>query len=204
MSNYKITHFKQQYEQSWLRCRALAFLDSAYYDDIHTSKEAYKNPVISLIAINDQEQVIGFLELEYEQTANSVCSKNEQLPEHLAGMIWHVGIHPDYRKKGIAKALLNEAIQQAKEQNLQRLEAWTRDDQFVNDWYTKNGFRLKDEYVHWYFDSHHDDKALLNKILDIKGNTKPIIRIYGQARAMTNEISQLKRKYHCRRFDLLI
>ncbi len=31
MSSYKIIPYDSQYEKSWLRCRVLSFLDSAYY-----------------------------------------------------------------------------------------------------------------------------------------------------------------------------
>lgn len=203
ISDYKITNYENRYENSWLRCRVLSFLDSAYYDDVHTEKEQYKNPTIDLIAVH-KEQVIGFLDMEYEVEPNTVCNKVESLGEHLAGMIWHLGVHPDFRKQGIAKALLDKAVQLAKEKELKRLEAWTRDDVFVNDWYTKNEFVLSDEYIHWYFNDHHDDHALLNKILQVEGNMKSISRIFGQARQMTDDISQLKRKYYCRRFDKVL
>jgi hypothetical protein len=38
-------------EESWLRCRVLAFLHTAYYDDVLCAKPAYANPSIALVAL---------------------------------------------------------------------------------------------------------------------------------------------------------
>lgn len=148
--------------------------------------------------------MIGFIDIEYEVAANTVCSKNDKLEQHLAGMIWHLGVHPDYRKQGIAKKLLEKAVELSKEKQLKRLEAWTRDDKFVNNWYKKNGFELMDEYVHWYYDSRYDDKQLLSKITGLTESKSRMLQIFGQATEMTDSIKLLKRKYYCRRFDKLI
>lgn len=204
MTNYKIIPYDEQYQQSWVRCRVLAFLDSVYYDDVHLKKEKYDNPEISLIAICNDE-VVGFFDVECEVEPGTICSKNNKIEKHLAGMIWHVGIHPDYRKRGIAKTLLEAATQLAKEKNLKRLEAWTRDDAFVNDWYTKNDFVKMQEYVHWYYNNEFDDIELLMKILNIKKRPSEHIQtMFGQAKTMTTEISKLNRKYFCKRFDKLL
>ena len=85
-----------------------------------------------------------------------------------------------------------------------RFEAWTRDDEFVNAWYTKNGFALIDEYIHWYYDSRYDNNALINKLLKMEEGTSQIMQVFGHSRIMTNEIEKLNRKYFCRRFDKII
>jgi len=200
MNDYKIIEYDNYYEKSWIRCRVLSFLDSSYYDDVNIKKEEYESPSVSLIAV-ENDNVIGFLEMEYELEPYTVCSKNEKLGEHLAGMIWHLGTHPDYRRKGIAKELLNKMVEIAKTKKLQRLEAWTRDQKFVNDWYWKSGFVQIEEYVHWYYDARYDDATLLGKILELKESTNQIKNAFGYANSMTNEIKMLERKYFCRRFD---
>jgi len=201
--NYKIIEYADSYEQSWLRCRILSFLDSAYFDDVHVKKEQYKMPSIALIAVNNKT-VVGFIDIEYELDANTVCSKSTQLKEHLAGMIWHLGVHPDFRKQGIAKKLLEKAVDVSKLKDLKRLEAWTRDDQFVNDWYENNGFGMIDQYVHWYYNANYDDEKLIKNILQIDGNLHSIEKMFGHSKEMTSDIEQLKRKYYCRRFDKLL
>ncbi|GAA0343729.1 hypothetical protein GCM10008967_37720 [Bacillus carboniphilus] len=56
-------------------------------------------------------------------------------------MIWHIAVHPDYRRSGIARKLLVEAERISKDIGLNRLEAWTRDDEWVNKWYETNEFK---------------------------------------------------------------
>jgi ribosomal protein S18 acetylase RimI-like enzyme len=55
-------------------------------------------------------------------------------------MIWHVAAHPDFQRRGIGSRLLSKAEMISKEIGLNYLEAWTRDDVWVNHWYEKNGF----------------------------------------------------------------
>jgi len=202
-NNYKIIEYVDSYEQSWLRCRALSFLDSAYFDDIHIKKDQYNLPSIDLIAVKD-ENLVGFIDIEYELVANTVCSKTTKLKKHLAGMIWHLGVHPDFRKQGIAGKLLEKAVKLSKVKGLKRLEAWTRDDQFVNDWYKHNGFEMIEQYVHWYYNAKYDDEKLLKNILQIDSNVKSIEKMFGHSKEMTSHVKQLNRKYYCRRFDKLL
>jgi hypothetical protein len=61
----EIIEYREKYEESWLRCRVLSFLHTAYYDDVRQKKEPYDNESIGLIAINSDE-VIGLIDIELE------------------------------------------------------------------------------------------------------------------------------------------
>lgn len=135
-------------EIGWVRCRVLSFLNTAYFDNVLQKKETYAQPAIELVAIADQ-QVIGLLDIEYEVRPHTVCSRGEGL----GGMIWHIAVHPDYQRKGVAHQLLQEAEKRAQEKKLNRLEAWTRDDQWVNNWYINNQFSIVDSYLQVFMDS---------------------------------------------------
>lgn len=100
----EIRAYRPEDEIGWVRCRVLAFLDSAYYDNVLTAKEHYENQAIELIAIMDQT-VVGLIDVEYENEERSICFQGSGL----GGMIWHIAVHPDYRRQGIARALLTEA-----------------------------------------------------------------------------------------------
>ena len=67
-------------------------------------------------------------------------------------MIWHLAVHPDHQRRGIAAALLAEAERLAGEGGLERLEAWTRDDAHVQRWYESHGFVQIDGYLHVYLE----------------------------------------------------
>lgn len=140
-----IRDYEKNDEVSWLRCRVLSFLDTAYYDHVLIEKEHYDNPSIELIAAQDNI-VIGFIDLELDTSNKRVCSNRTGL----GGMVWHLGVHPDYRKTGIGKTLLEEAITRAKAVQIERLEAWTRDDLWVNEWYVNRGFQRIDSYLQVY------------------------------------------------------
>lgn len=67
-------------------------------------------------------------------------------------MIWHIAVHPDFRRQGIGSQLLKEAEKIAKGKGQNRLEAWTRDDDWVRKWYFKNGFIERESYLHVFID----------------------------------------------------
>lgn len=136
-------------EAGWLRCRVLAFLETAYFDDVRNEKEQYGNPSIELVAELDGE-IVGLLDVECETEPMTVCSRVEEGPQVLAGMIWHVAVNPQKRRLGIAHRLLGEAREQARSRGIARFEAWTREDGFVNAWYRSQGFRQIFSYHHIY------------------------------------------------------
>ncbi|CAM5203856.1 acetyltransferase, gnat family [Lysinibacillus sphaericus] len=67
-------------------------------------------------------------------------------------MIWHIAVHPDFSRRGIGQQLLYAAETKARSVNLNRFEAWTRDDLWVQNWYEKMNFNIVDSYYHVYFE----------------------------------------------------
>ena len=123
-------------EIGWLRCRVLAFLDTAYFDNVLREKEQYQHPAIELVA-ETQGQIVGLMDVELEDGT---------------GMLWHIAVHPDFRRRGIASRLLEGALSQARAKSIKRLEAWTRDDAPAREWYFSQGFRPIQSYWHVYMD----------------------------------------------------
>lgn len=147
----QIRTYQPDDEKGWVRCRVLAFLDTAYFDNVLKQKEAYDHSAIELVAVEDN-QIVGLLDIEYEKEERTICSRGSGL----GGMIWHIAVHPDYRRKGIASELLKKGEEIAKEKQLNRLEAWTRDDDWVNAWYKKSGFNKVDSYLHVYLEGNEE------------------------------------------------
>ncbi len=156
----EIREYKNIDEVGWIHCRVLAFLDTAYFDNVLQEKEKYENPAIELVAV-ENGQIVGLLDIEYEIKERTVCSRGSGL----GGMIWHIAVHPDYRREGIGGQLLRKAEQIARTKNLNRLEAWTRDDDWVQNWYEKTGFQKVDSYLHVYLEGHEE---IQSNILDLK------------------------------------
>ena len=149
---FTIRAYEPADEPSWLRCRLLSFFGSAFYDAVERQKERYPQPAIELVAEEDGE-IVGLLDLECETDALA------DRPGR-GGMIWHLAVHPDHQRRGIASALLEEAEHRARERGLERLEAWTRDDAHVQRWYESHGFALIDGYLHVYLE--RDDLRALD------------------------------------------
>jgi len=159
----EIRQYDQSDEVAWVRCRVLSFLDTAYFDHVLQKKETYGNPAIELVAV-EEGQLIGLLDIEYETKEGSVCSRGAGL----GGMIWHIAVHPDFRSSGVGRQLLQEAERRARAENLSRLEAWTRDDLWVQAWYEKNGFIKVDSYLHVYLENGEAEASLTSDIPFLK------------------------------------
>jgi len=129
-------------ERSWVVCRVLSFLETGFFDDIRRSKERYEHEAIELVAEIDGE-IVGLIDVECESEPGTIC---EDRPD-LGGMIWHLAVHPDRQRRGVATRLLREAELLARDRGLARLEAWTRDDPVTRAWYESRGFRHVQSYL---------------------------------------------------------
>lgn len=107
------------------------------------SKPHYKNPAIELLAI-EENKVVGVLDIEIENQPKEICSSDTIR----SGMIQHIAVHPEHQRKNIGQKLLKNAEEKLKDCGVHRLEAWTRDDQWVRDWYLKYNFKVFHSYLH--------------------------------------------------------
>ena len=133
-------------QESWLKCRLVSFHDSAYYDDVYTTKPVFDNLSLELVAeINGK--IIGILDLEKDNKDGSIC----YCKSGLGAMVWTIAVLPEYRRFGIASQLILKAVDWVKSKDIDFIEAWTRDDKWVLDWYESIGFARFYSYWHIYF-----------------------------------------------------
>jgi N-acetylglutamate synthase-like GNAT family acetyltransferase len=137
--------YRGEDERGWVVCRVLSFLDSAFHDDVRQSKEQYEHPAIELVA-ERAGVIVGLIDLECEEAPGTVCEARPGL----GAMIWHLAVHPDHQREGIATELLQEAGRRARARGIERFEAWTRDDVAARSWYEARGFELVSGYLHVY------------------------------------------------------
>ena len=183
-----IRHYTEKDEQGWLRCRVLSFLNTAYFDNVLREKETYENPAIELVAIID-DQVVGLIDIEYEVEPKSVCTTKDSV----GGMIWHIAVHPDYQRRGIGEKLLEAAMLEAKKQQLTYLEAWTRDDKWVQSWYEKIGFKQTYAYYHLFFEENELKLVSHEKV----PNFHPVTMFAHYDGEDLGVYQELKRKHQC-------
>ena len=183
-----IREYTEKDEQGWLRCRVLSFLNTAYFDNVLREKETYENPAIELVAIID-DQVVGLIDIEYEVEPKSVCT----VKDSLGGMIWHIAVHPDYQRRGIGEKLLEAATLEAKKQQLAYLEAWTRDDKWVQSWYEKMSFKETYAYYHLFFEENEMKLVPLEKIQKFY----PVTMFAHYDGEDLGVYQELKRKHQC-------
>jgi GNAT superfamily N-acetyltransferase len=195
-----IRAFRPTDELGWVRCRALAFLDTAYFDDVQREKERYEGRAIELIA-EAGGQVVGLIDVECEEAPGQICSAPAD-PAHagLAGMIWHLAVHPDYRRRGIGRALLAEAARQARIWQIRRFEASTRDDPFVLDWYRAQGFQHIQHYWHLYMRSAEELGAIQTRVPGLR----PVSALAHYVGDDEGVIGRFARAHRCSRFDLYL
>ena len=197
---FTIRSFRSGDESGWVRCRALAFLDTAYFDDVHPKKERYEGRAIELVA-EARGQVVGLIDVECEDRAGAICSTPAD-PAYAgpAGMIWHLAVHPDYRRRGIGRELLAEASRRARAWQIGRLEAWTRDDEFVNDWYRVQGFRQVQSYWHIFLSSRAELGAIRAELPDLR----PVSAFAHYLGDDEDVYGRFERVHRCNRYDLIL
>ena len=167
-------------EQGWLRCRVLAFLASAYFDDVLRTKPQFAGAAIELVAIEGGE-VVGVLDVTVEGSAATIET---------------IGGHPDHARRGVAAALLADALRRLPGE-VESLDAWTRDDAAANAWYQKSGFREEFRYLHVYARDDETDRAVERSLSGLT----PIAGFFHADIAREAEMRDAFRRVHiCRQY----
>ncbi|MCX4826871.1 GNAT family N-acetyltransferase [Streptomyces sp. NBC_01142] len=132
---YTIREYTHADERSWLRCRVLSFLYTAYYDDVDRAKPTIPAPGLELVAVDQTDTVVGIMDTMVAGTLATIDT---------------VAVHPDHQHRGLGRALLQKTCIQARDRQATTLDAWTRDDPDTLRWYRAMGFKESDHYLHVY------------------------------------------------------
>ena len=87
-------------ERSWLRCRALGFLETGYFDDVLQAKPTYDTSSIELVAATSTGTVTGLIDVTIDGGSATIET---------------VAVHPDGSRRGVGTALLAAAIERERE-----------------------------------------------------------------------------------------
>ena len=176
----EIRAYRPTDESSWLRCRALSFLDTCYYDDVFPVRPT--DPDLQLVAA-DGTRVTGILDVSVDGSLTTIDT---------------VAVHPDHRSSGIATRLLAETLAQLPG-TVDVLDAWTREDQPALDWYRTRGFDESEHYLHVYTSSDEPAPEELRAAPPFHG---PQIGFYHVAMEHEQTMrARFERVYVCRRMS---
>ena len=181
-------------EENWLKCRLVSFHNSAYYDDVYIKKPTFANPSLELVAEIDGK-IIGILDLEKDNKDGSIC----YCKSGLGAMVWTIAVLPDYRRFGIASQLILKAVDWAKTKDIDFIEAWTRDDKWVLDWYESVGFSRFHSYWHIYFKGDNVKSLFESNDKDISPQS---VLAYSNKNPKTLDQNKIDRFYKCSGYKL--
>jgi len=121
---------------SWLHCRALAFLDTAYFDDVARRRPPY-DPNFAVVAV-EHGRVVALCDAATDAGADGDAT------------IETVAVHPEHRRRGLATAMLDFLVPRLIDAGVGQLHAWTRDDPAALAWYADASFEETFRYLHVY------------------------------------------------------
>ncbi|MCD0483539.1 GNAT family N-acetyltransferase [Streptacidiphilus sp. ASG 303] len=147
--SYAIRDYTPADESSWLRCRVLSFLATAYYDDVRRAKPPIPRPGFELVAARPGGGIAAVMDVTVEGGLATIDT---------------VAVHPDHQRRGLGRALLAEARARARARGATTLDAWTREDPDTVGWYRAMGFAESGHYLHvyanYYADPAEPDRAV--------------------------------------------
>ncbi|MET8954890.1 GNAT family N-acetyltransferase [Streptomyces sp. NPDC004393] len=185
---YTIRAYTSYDERSWLRCRVLSFLSTAYYDDVDRTKAAIPDPGLELVAVDQSDTVVGIMDTMVAGTLATIDT---------------VAVHPDHQRRGLGRILLKKTRAQALDLGATTLDAWTRDDPDTLRWYRAMGFEESDRYLHVFAHAYTADDEPDRAIL----KPRPGLRLKAAfLHAELADEAQLRgefsRVHVCRRFSM--
>ena len=186
--NHVIREYRPADETSWLHCRVLSFLSTAYFDDVLKAKPEAPAPGFGLVAADERGAVTGIIDVTVEGELATIDT---------------VAVHPDRQHQGIGRALLAGARARVSALGVPTLDAWTRDDPDTLHWYRAMGFTESGHYLHvyanYYTDAGEPDRAIGER----RTGLRPMMAfLHANLRDEQVMREQFARVHVCRRFAM--
>ncbi|MFD5316014.1 GNAT family N-acetyltransferase [Streptomyces sp. NPDC127098] len=175
-------------EASWLRCRVLSFLATAYFDDVDRAKPHIPEPGLALVAVDPAGTVVGILDVLVERDSATIDT---------------VAVHPDHQRRGIARDLLAEARSRLRALGVVTLDAWTRDDPGTLHWYRVMGFAESAHYLHVFAHAYTDPAEPARAVAEPHPDLRPVgLFLHADLRHERAMRERFARVHVCRRFAM--
>ncbi|WP_431947789.1 GNAT family N-acetyltransferase [Actinacidiphila sp. bgisy167] len=186
--SYTVRAFTPTDETSWLHCRVLAFLRTAYFDDVSRAKPTTAAPGLDLVAADAAGRVVGIMDTSVEGDVATIDT---------------VAVHPDHQRRGLGRELLEQTRDRAHELGAATLDAWTRDDPDTLSWYRAMGFTESDHYLHVYANHYRDPAEPGRAVAEARPGLRALM-VFAHAGLADEERMrrQFTRVHVCRRFAM--
>jgi nitroreductase/N-acetylglutamate synthase-like GNAT family acetyltransferase len=115
--------YQEADEIAWLNIWGQTAVGSDAWVALHHRKPRYQRPALELVAEMNGE-LVGFMDVEVE-------TEPEQLgyaQDSCCGFVWELGVHLSYRRRGIARAMIERAQRWLTELGIRRMEFWSMDE----------------------------------------------------------------------------
>jgi N-acetylglutamate synthase-like GNAT family acetyltransferase len=179
----EVRNYEPADEQSWLRCRVLSFLGTAYFDDVVTVKQSPAAGA-ELIAM-ESGSVVGVLDLSVDGALATIDT---------------IAVHPDHQHRGIGTRLFELACVRAATLGADTIDAWTRDDVATLSWYRTCGFSESSHYLHVYADHYVSADEPVNAVRSRPGLEPIKVFLHAALDQETEMRRKFSRVHVCRRF----
>ncbi|WP_218164295.1 GNAT family N-acetyltransferase [Lentzea waywayandensis] len=162
-------------ETAWLRCRVLGLLATTCYDDVWPAK---RRADLELVAVDGG--VTGVLDVSVPGAEATIET---------------VVVHPDHQGRGIATALLAEAVRRLERCGVREVQAWTREDAPALGWFARNGFVEDRRYLQVYA-----SPAEVGTVLSVRYGLEPVgAFLHARIERETELRQRFERVHVCRR-----
>ncbi len=186
--SHAIREYTPADETSWLRCRVLSFLGTAYFDNVLRAKPDIVAPGFALVATEESGLVSGVMDVTVENELATIDT---------------VAVHPDHQHRGIGRALVHEARSRVRALGVPTLDAWTRDDPDTLRWYRAMGFAESEHYLHVFANDYADAAEPDRAIGQRRSGLRPVtVFAHGDLRDERTMREQFTRVHVCRRFAM--
>ncbi len=149
-----IRKYQTSDEKGWVYCKALSYLFSPFFDDRETEKpelmtDVYDHRVEWVAEVDGQ--IVGLIDIDIY---TEECSQSYiYAPSKRTAYFTNLAVHPDFQGQGIAQALFEKAEQELREQGVEKLAIFTREDDAANHFYPETPARAQSvrssESYHW-------------------------------------------------------